>query len=204
MANETPGFTFREKMSGGFALGETDPEAGEKLGKSAGNIFTMHGTINIEDLDRFMSDAGHAGSITGTIDFAPLGSSLPSTKGVFNLFSPTGDPKMKYMVYELGFNAADGKPYYMAGRKEVRDAPMTDMWKATTTLYTQLHQGLDQSGPVVGAGILTLGVGDLLAMIPTMHATNATSPAQAAETVAKFGKFFLGEIWNTYVQKAGA
>ena len=73
MANEAPGFTFREKMAGGFALGETDPETGAKVGKSAGNIFTMHGTINIDDLDRFMSDPGHAGSITGAIDFAPLG-----------------------------------------------------------------------------------------------------------------------------------
>ena len=30
MANQAPGFTFREKMSGGFALGETDPETGDK------------------------------------------------------------------------------------------------------------------------------------------------------------------------------
>jgi len=190
-------------MSGGFALGEADPETGAQVGRTAGNVFTMHGTINIDDLDRFMSDPGHLGSITGTIDFAPLGFNLPSTKGVFNLFSPTDDPKMKYMVYELGFNASDGKAYYMAGRKEVKDAPMTDMWKATTTLYTQLHQGTDKSGAVVGAGVLTLGMTDLLAMIPTMHATNTTSPAQAAETVAKFGKFFLGELWETYVEKAG-
>jgi predicted acylesterase/phospholipase RssA len=203
MANETPGFTFREKMAGGFALGETDSQTGEKVGKSAGNVFTMHGTINIDDLQSFMSDAGHAGSITGAVDFEPLGTNLPSTKGVFNLFSPTDDPKMKYMVYELGFNGSDGKAYYMAGRKEVKDAPLTDMWKATTTLYTQLHQGTDKTGPVVGAGVLTLGVTDLLAMIPTMHATNTTTPAQAAETVAKFGKFFLGEIWDTYVEKAG-
>jgi hypothetical protein len=45
---------------------------------------------------------------------------------------------------------------------------------------------------------------DLLAMIPTMHATNATSPEQAAEAMARFGKFFLGELWETYVSKAGA
>ena len=32
MTNETPGFTFREKMSGGFALGETDPETGAQQG----------------------------------------------------------------------------------------------------------------------------------------------------------------------------
>jgi cholesterol oxidase len=190
-------------MSGGFALGETDPETGAKVGQSAGNVFTMHGTINIDDLDKFMSDPDHDGSITGSIDFEPLGLNLPSTKGVFNLFSPTTDPTMKYMVYELGFNASDGKPYYMAGHKDVKDAPMTDMWKATTTLYTQLHQGTDKTGPVVGAGVLTLGVTDLLAMIPTMHATNTTSPVQAAEAVAKFGKFFLGEIWETYVEKAG-
>ena len=201
MAN--PGFTFREKMSGGFALGETDPVAGAKAGEAAGNTFTMHATINIDDLQAFMSDSNHNGSITGSIDFAPLGLNLPSTSGVFNLFSPTGDTKMKYMVYELGFNASDGKPYYMAGHKDVKDAPLTDMWKATTTLYTQLHQGTDKTGPVVGAGVLTLGMTDLLAMIPTMHAVNAASPEQAAETVAKFGKFFLGEIWETYVEKAG-
>jgi hypothetical protein len=201
MAN--PGFTFREKMAGGFALGQTDPQAGENIGKSAGNVFTMHGTINIDDLDRFMTDAGHAGSITGSIDFAPLGANLASTSGVFNLFSPTDDPKMKYMVYEIGFNAGDGKAYYMAGRKEVKNAPLTDLWKATTTLYTQLHLGTDKSGAVVGAGVLTLGITDLLAMIPTMHATNTTSPEQAAETVAKFGRFFLGQIWDTYVEKAG-
>jgi predicted acylesterase/phospholipase RssA len=203
MANETPGFTFREKMSGGFALGETDPETGAKVGHSAGNVFTMHGTIQIDDLALFMSDPTHAGSITGSIDFEPLGLNLPSTSGVFNLFSPTSHPTMKYMVYELGFNASNGQPYYMAGEKKVQQAPITDMWKATTTLYTQLHQGTDKSGPVIGAGVLTLGVTDLLAMIPTMHATNTTSPGQAAETVAKFGKFFLGEIWETYVEKAG-
>ncbi len=203
MANETPGFTFREKMSGGFALGETDPETGAKLGTADGNVFTMHGTINIDDLARFMSDPGHAGSITGSIDFNPLGAALPSTSGVFNLFSPTSDPTMKYMVYELGFNASDGQPYYMAGEKKVKDAPLTDMWKATTTLYTQLHQGSDKNGPVVGAGVLTLSVADLLAMIPTMHPTNTSSPAEAAETVARFGRFFLGEIWDTYVAKAG-
>jgi hypothetical protein len=77
------------------------------------------------------------------------------------------------------------------------------MWKATTTLYTQLHQGTDKSGPVVGAGVLNLGVADLLAMIPTMRATNTSSPAEAADAVARFGRFFLGELWDTYVGKAG-
>src|SRR5579862_9797878 len=86
MADDKPSFTFREKMAGGFALGETDPETGEKAGQSAGNVFTMHGTILIDDLERFMSDPNHPGSITGSIDFDPVGRNLPSTAGVFNLF----------------------------------------------------------------------------------------------------------------------
>jgi hypothetical protein len=204
MTNETLGFTFREKMAGGFALGETDPQTGEQVGHDAGNTFTMHGTINIQDLDQFMSDAEHPGSLAGSIDFAPLGLNLPSTTGVFNLFSPTDDPTTKYMVYEMGFNASDGSSYYMAGKKIVKQGPITEMWKATTTLYTQLYKGTDKTGQIVGAGVLSLGMTDLLAMIPTMHATNASSPEQAAEAMARFGKFFLGELWETYVSKAGA
>jgi hypothetical protein len=43
-----------------------------------------------------------------------------------------------------------------------------------------------------------------MAIIPTLHATNAKSPEEAATAVARFGKFFLGELWDTYVKKAGA
>lgn len=203
MSEETLGFTFREKMAGGFALGETDPHAGANLGRDAGNSFTMHATINIEDLDRFLTVANHPGAITGTVDFPPLGLGIPSTKGVFNLFSPTEDPETKYMVYELGFETG-GKSYYMAGHKDVKKTSVVDLWSATTTLYTQLHEGTDKSGPVIAAGILKLGMADLMAMIPTMHATNARSAVEAAEATARFGKFFLGELWGTYVAKANA
>ena len=55
----------------------------------------------------------------------------------------------------------------------------------------------------MGAGILSLGMMELLEMIPTMHATNATSPEESADALARFGRFFLGELWETYVMKAG-
>lgn len=203
MTNETPGITFREKMAGGFTLGVTDPQTGEKTGHDDGNICTMHATIDIQDIGRFLSDTEHTGSITGQIDLVPLGLNLPSTTGVFNLFSPTDDPTTKYMVYELGF-VASGASYYLAGKKIVKQGPVTEMWKATTTLYTQLYQGKDKSGQVVGAGILSLGVTDLLAMMQTMHATNTASPEQSAAEMTKFGRFFLGELWETYVSKIGA
>ena len=144
-----------------------------------------------------MSDSSHPGSISGTVDYAPLGTGLPSTKGVFNLFSPTGDAASKYMVYELGFNAG-GKSYYMAGHKDVKKASVLNLWSATTTLYTLLHEGSDATGPVVGAGVISLSAADLIAMIPTLHAINAKNAEESAAATSKFGKFFLGELWDTY------
>src|SRR5579859_4894840 len=197
---ETLGVAFREKMAGGFLLGETDPQSGADRGHAGGDALAMHATITIDDLNDFLAVPEHPGGLQGTIDYLPLGATgIASTSGLFNLFSPSGDPTTKYMVYELGFRL-DAKSYYLAGKKEVKQGPITDMWKATTTLYAQLHLGTDKTGPVVGAGILTLGVLGLIAMVSTMHATNAQSLEQGVAAVARFGRFFLGELWDTYVK----
>ena len=193
------GISFREVMSGGFALGATDPEDGQRRGQAEGSEMTMHAAIDIQDLDRFIADPGHLGGLTGTLDFTPFGDGLQATTGVFNLFSPTNDPKLKLMVYEMGFQHG-GKSYYLAGQKNVRQDPITDLWKATTTLYSHLHEGTDKSGPVVGAGILTLGVKQLIQLLSTMRAPGAADFTEKSEAIAKFGRFFLGELWDTYVR----
>lgn len=202
MTEATLGLSFNETMSGGFALGERDPATGAKKGKAAGNELALHASIAIRDLRGFVADPGHLGSLTGHIDFPPFGKNIPGKRGVFNLFSPTDQPKLKRMVYELGFEH-DGKDYYLAGRKEVRDDPGLDMWADTTMLFTELHEGTDKSGPVVGAGILTLGIEELAGLVSTMRATNAKSIAEKAEALALFGHFFLGALWDGYAKMAG-
>jgi hypothetical protein len=193
------GISFHETMQGGFDLGPTDPAAGERQGQRAGSRMAMHAAIAIDDLAAFIADPNHLGALRGTLDLTPFGDGIPATKGVFNLFNPTSDPKLKLMVYELGFEHA-GQSFYLAGRKEVREDPITDLWKATTTLYSQLHEGADKNGPVVGAGILSLGITDLLALVKTVKVTGTTSPAEKAEALGRFGSFFLGELWDTYVK----
>jgi predicted acylesterase/phospholipase RssA len=200
MPPEKLGFTFREMMEGPFAWEATDPKLGAAEGEKVCTKLTMRATISIYDLDRFLAEANHPGSMVGEIDFKPLGMAMPSTQGVFNLFSPSDDPTLKYMVYELGFESG-GKPYYMAGKKLVRQHSVLDLWKDTTTLYTRLHEGTDATGPVVGAGVLSLSMPELVKMIPTMHALNAQTPKEELEAVSRFGKFFLGELWQTYVKK---
>lgn len=202
MKNSAPGISFRETMEGDFSLDETDPEAGAAKGKRQDTELAMHASINIRDLAAFIADPDHTGEISGTIDFPPLGSGMLASHGVFNLFSPAGEPDTKYMIYELGFEH-EGLAYYLAGRKTVRDDPGFDLLSDTTTLHTVLHRGQDANGAIIGAGILKLGITQLAKLVSTMKATNTTSTGESAKTMFKFGKFFLGELWDTYAGLAG-
>jgi predicted acylesterase/phospholipase RssA len=193
------GITFREVMAGPFALDTDDPATGAARGKDAGEAgtLTLRATIDIQHLDAFIADPLHDGRITGSVSFAPFGTDLPAQRGVFQLFSPADDPRMRYMVYEVGFRHGE-TDYYLAGKKHVKDDPGPDLWRDTTTLFTRLHRGTDASGPVVGAGILRLGVKELAKLTSTFHATGAESAADAAKAVARFGKFFIGQLWDQY------
>ncbi|MCP3962995.1 MAG: hypothetical protein GY719_34580 [bacterium] len=197
--SENPGITFSETMAGGFALGETDPKAGKKKGEQIGSEMAMHATVIIDDLDRFTSEPGHQGSIAGSIDLTPFGEGMHGTgPGAFSLFYPE-DSNLKLMVYELAIEH-DGKPYYVAGKKEVSDDGGLDLWRDTTTLFTQLHEGTDKSGPVIGAGVLRIGVKGIIELVRALRVTGTESKTEQAKTVTKFGQFFLGELWDTYVK----
>lgn len=199
MTQTSGGVTFRETMEGSFALGETDPRAGRERGKATGNTLAIHCTVTIDDIRRFVSEPDHAGKLSGHVDFTPFGEQIPASAGVFNLFRPSESPGLKLMVYELAFEH-EGRPFYLAGRKEVQDDRSVDLWSDTTTLYTRLHQGTDTSGEVVGAGILSLGPTDLVRLVSTLRATGAASKAEEAETLTLFGRFFLGELWGSYAR----
>jgi hypothetical protein len=122
---------------------------------------------------------------------------ITANTGVFNLFSPSESPHLKLMIYELGFTH-DLKPYYLAGRKEIHDGPVLRLWKDTTTLFTRLHEGADASGPVVGAGTLGLGVTAFVRTLGTMRVDGAANAAERAAAQMRFGRFFLGQLWDSY------
>jgi len=197
MKTTSVGISFREAMSGPFSLDATEPHAGVDKGKAAGTVLTMNAAILIRDLDEFVEHPEHAGELVGSVTFGPLGENLPAKNGKFNLFSPAGEPKLKLMIYEMAF-LANGVDYYLAGKKEVRDDRGLDLWADTTTLLTRLHKGTDASGPVVGAGVLRLGAVDLVKLLSTVTVPGAQSIGERAAAVSKFGRFFLGELWDTY------
>lgn len=202
MNNSVAGISFRETMKGYFALQETDADAGAAKGKLEDTKLAMHASINVRDLTAFIDDPQHLGEISGSIDFPPFGTGIPASTGVFNLFSPTDEPDTKYMIYELGFEH-DGQSYYLAGRKTVRDDPGFDLLSDTTTLNTVLYRGTDTGGEVVGAGVLKLGITQLAKLVSTMKATGTSSTVESAKTILRFGKFFLGELWESYARLVG-
>ena len=191
------GITFNETMAGAFALSRPGPEAGAQAGRRAGSSLAMHATVSIPDLDAFIADPKHLGKLKGSIDFAPLGEGIPAKSGVFNLFSPSRKSGPKYMIYELPFQHG-GEPHYLAGKKHVHDDLGFDLWSDTTTLFTRLHAGQNGKAPVVGAGVLRLDMGDLLELMSTIKGNGAKSAKERAKAVAKFGSFFMGELWETY------
>ena len=207
--------TFSETMAGPFALGVTDPAEGARIGKEKGTRLALHGNIRIEAFDRFVNEPNHTGTLGGTVDFngAGFGDGMPATGGVFNLFKPAGtggsrlgklfrgskaaDGKLKNFVYEMAFTQG-GKTYYLAGRKNVGAGG--DLWGETTTLYATLHEGTDAKGPVIGAGILTLGPDDLAKLLSTVKVENAANGIERLAVIIRFGHLFLGELWTSYAR----
>ncbi|WP_143053097.1 hypothetical protein [Nitrosovibrio tenuis] len=194
MRESGSGVSFRETMAGGFTLGVTEPRAGAQ----ATTLLTMHATIHIEDIKTFTADPQHKAGLTGHIDFPPFGLAIPAESGVFSLFMPSGELALTFMVYELGFRHG-GKSYYLAGKKRVRLGGFWKLWGETTTLYSTLHEGVDSTGPVVGAGILRLGMIEFVKMLTTAHATNAATKRESAGALWQFFKFFAAKLMHTYI-----
>ncbi|MEH1938112.1 MAG: patatin-like phospholipase family protein [Nostoc sp.] len=197
MQNNLPGMTFLERMAGGFVLDETDPIKGAAQGKADNSLLSIQLTINIHDLKRFLSDANFTASVTGCISFPAFGENIPIKSSVFNLFASTNNSQYKYIVYELAFEHSS-QDYYLVGNKELHDDLGFDMWKDITTVYVCLYQGTDRQSPIIGSGILTLDVGEIGKLVSGLQITNVKSLTEKATLLAEFGRFFWGNIWETY------
>ncbi|WP_326642339.1 hypothetical protein OG884_04220 [Streptosporangium sp. NBC_01755] len=193
------GLTFHEKMSGYFAMGYADPHEGARAGRRTRWRLTLRATVTIADIDAFVADPLHHGTLRGEVELPGVEHRIPFHDGVFRLFAPSGRPDLTLLVYEAPFSYG-GQAYYLAGRKNVRDDLGLDLWPDTTTLDVRLHRGPDVGGEVVGAGVLRLGGADLVALLLSMRATNVASPVEAARVLGTFGLLFARSLRNSYLQ----
>jgi hypothetical protein len=189
---DTPDLLFRETMSGPLALEAWDPLHGEHAGHAT--PFTLSAVIRIDSLEAFLRDPSHEARLEGEVSFPPFGNRLLVHQGRFQLFAPTEEPGMRLMRYSVPFTHA-GREYFLAGTKFLQDEPGSNLWRETTRLYTTLHEGSSVRDPVVGAGVLTINVGRFFQLLASLRA-----PRGGAEAVVRFGRFFLGNLWELYVR----
>lgn len=125
---------------------------------------------------------------------------MTSVGGHFNLFSLAGEDT-KQMRYRMRLHSVEGRHFYFDGFKSIRNDSSLDLWSDTTTLYVTVYEGNDDSGEVVAKGMLHIAETDFAIQMTTMEARKA-GEGIALEPVARFGKFFAGELWDTYGAEA--
>ncbi|WP_198653735.1 GMC oxidoreductase [Actinocorallia populi] len=193
-AEGSTSLSFTEEMKGRYVAGAAEPctdEPGERL------AFRL--TITLDDVDRFLGDPERQARAEGWIDWPGGGGRRRVERGMFHLFVPDdGGAGHKEMRYRLHFTDVRGEPRTLAGWKNLSDGPPTHVWPDTTTLYYRIHAGHlgegDPEGAALGAGTLHIRLADFLEQLTTFR----TEGPDGASALHRFGRFFLGELWDVY------
>ena len=199
------GVRFSESMSGYFSTSVTDEaedayQRGTEQGRADGSPFQFILTIISDDLERTIADVNYVSPMLGSV-LAPALSAhaLTVTEGKFNYFLLDRDRvETKRMQYKMKLSSVEGKTHYFYGFKVIHDDPGFDSWADTTTLYITLYEGENEQGRVIGKGILRIPIASFMRQITTMKVTNAGSLAERWQAMLKFGRFFGGQLVDTY------
>lgn len=198
-----PSLSFVEEMRGFLGVGLTDPRSPE--GAPEGGRIAFRLTITVDDVNRFLSEPEHLARAEGWIDADLSGGRRPIERGWFNLFVPGDSVNRREMRYRLHFTDDQNRPRTLAGRKDVHHGPPTRLWLDTSTLFARLleghvEDGEDDEARVLAAGTLRILPSDLAKMLTTFR----TEGPDGAATLARFGGFFLGELWEVYRPRHGS
>lgn len=196
-----PGIRFTETMEGDFSTEAVDSyENAAAHGQASGSSFKFTLTIASSDVETMLEDPAHEAIMVGTVEAAALSSDpLTTSEGKFNLF--VKDPEhigVRRMIYRMRLHATDGATYYFKGFKTIRDDAGLDVWDDTTTLYITVHKGKDDSGSVLGRGILKIHPNDLRRQLTTMTVTGVDDRIERLRWLARFGRFFSDTLFQTY------
>jgi hypothetical protein len=128
---------------------------------------------------------------------------------VVKLFAPYQKTQRKSFRYELTFVHKE-QTYHLVGEKFLEDDPGFDIWEDTTTLHTQLYEGSDTKGKVVGAGILKITLRRFLQellqvfrfqMPFNFRPFNVACFREWFQAIAIYFSFFAAELWDVYVRR---
>ena len=202
-ASEHPAdLEFTEKMRGFITFGEDDYDKGFRQGKKSKTACMFHVTVYMTDIERFIEDPQHQGSITGHVQCDALGGRLEVQQGWFNLFVDADEDgeERKLMKYRLLIADGEGHPITLNGFKEVKDDRGFDVWSDTTTLFTHIYAGHvtpedeDDAAEILATGILHVLPADFAVQCTTFR----VHPAHRVDAIGRFGALFAGSLWEAF------
>lgn len=195
---------FTEEMKGYVTFVESDTRSAPAAAGPSALMF--HLDITVPDVTRFLRDPSHRAEARGFLRSDALGGDRPVEGGSLYLLDADPRSAFKRMRYHLPFTTPGGEPFTFAGIKGVRNDPGCDLWADTSTLSTSIVRGhvpLDEidAAEIAATGVLHLHPRDFLRQLGTFSALAPTALGRSA-VLARFGKFFLGSLWNVYSSRA--
>lgn len=193
---------FSEVMKGSLLPGVHSLESLEENAEDSRQV-TLWLTLRIPDLDAFLDDLHHRGQLSGFLASPFFGEArLPLKNGIFHLLEPTADRDRHDMSYRFHFEDQQGHPRTFSGRKQVQDHLGPDLWRDTTTLDFNLFEGHlsreeEAQGTILATGRVRIDLPGLLRQLASLR-SNAPTASARARAIARFGRFFLGELWTLY------
>jgi choline dehydrogenase-like flavoprotein len=176
----SPGLQFSERMWGPFStqvVGDTEAEGrrisdpfdlAARRGSAAGQDLVAEFHVAAASIEELTGGRDHAATLSGTIT-CPALSARPLTVGEGRLELLIEDPRSIeswLMIYSGWLEGGDAKLHF-EGRKVLSKQSGASWWTNLTTLFVTVRRE-SKDGPVVGRGILHLGLQDLVRQVGTM------------------------------------
>ena len=195
------GVEFTERMAGYVSPEVALPhETAARRGRDAGTPLSFTVTVIIDDVDRFVDEKQHNGRIIGSVECPSLSPEpMDIFDGAFNLLrSDENEVETKHFDYRFSFGARDGREFYFEGYKIVRSDADLDLWRDTTRLYVDLGLGPKAQMGHIARGMLEIAPSDFYVQMQTLKGFGGQDSADRLRAVAKFGRFFSRELFDTY------
>jgi len=204
LAGAMNGIRFHERMSGWLSFDQLSYNQAASHGERAGIACEQQLEIEIDDIDRFISDPGHLARVEGSVTCEELGGELTVQPGsTFELF--VGPPGSRPQADALPAVPArhlrpgtDAERFQGPARR-----PNLDIWSDTSRLFVRVlcgHVERDPDGPqdTVATGILYISHAGLLRMLTTFRGGGRGRSRSSVRSVLEFDRFFLSELKRIY------